>query len=66
MCDGEVIRRGVRRVCIGLGERSVRIADDLIVAVILHHDDEHMVQMRNALGDLTLLSECRSCQCCSQ
>ncbi len=40
---GEVIRRGVGGICIRLGKRGVRVADNLVVAMIFHHDDENMV-----------------------
>ena len=47
--DGEVVRGEVRGLRVVVDERRVRIADDLAVAVIFHHDHEHVIEMRNAL-----------------
>ncbi len=50
MGDGKVIGRGIGGFGILVGEWRVGIVDDLAVAMVLHHDDEDMVQMPNSLG----------------
>ena len=44
MRDGEIVFRriGLRRLFIG--ERHVRAADDFFIAMVLHHDNEDMVE----------------------
>src|SRR5579864_5738732 len=57
MCDCKVIRRQVCRLGVRIGKRSERVADDLGIAVVFHHDEENVVQGRNALGHSSLLRE---------
>ncbi len=56
MADGEVVRRQVDRAAVDLAvdERHGRIVDDLLIAVVLHHDHEQVIQTGNALRHRTL------------
>lgn len=44
MANGELIRRQVRRMGQLVYEGRVWVVENLAVAVILHHDEEHVVQ----------------------
>ena len=39
----------------------VGVIDDLLIAVVLHHDEKHMVEMRNSAG-VVLLREAGNCK----
>ena len=56
MRDREILRREPVAAGQLIGERHGRIADDFGVAVILHHDQKHMIEMAHAAryGTLTL------------
>src|SRR6266571_737925 len=56
MGDREVIVGRVRGFRVMIGERRIGIVDDLTVAVVLHHDDEDMIEMRYATRNLTFVS----------
>ena len=62
MGDREIVGREIRRLCILIDERRVRIADNLAVPVVFHHDDEHMIDMRNTGGGGTFDREGRGAQ----
>ena len=66
MSDREVIGRGVGGFCILVGERRVRVPNDLAETVVLHHDDEDMVQVGDAFGDAAFGGEHRTYQRCGQ
>ncbi len=50
MAHHEIIGRGIGEIRILVGERGVRVPDNLAEAVVLHHDHEDVVQIRYALG----------------
>ena len=62
VADGEVIGGGVR----GLGELvrkgGVRVADDLAVAVVFHHDHEDVIEAWDAFGHRPFIGERRTHQ----
>ena len=55
MGDGEVVGGAVSALGVLIDEGRVGIVDDLGVAVILHHDDEDVIQTGNASWDGALL-----------
>jgi hypothetical protein len=46
--DCVVVDAKIRKQRIAVRERSVRIVDDLTEAVVLHHDDEHVIELGNS------------------
>jgi hypothetical protein len=46
VADGEVIGGRIGKICVLVSERRVRVANDLAVPMVLHHDDEDVVEMR--------------------
>jgi len=44
-------------LCELIGKRRVRIADDLFVAVIFHHDHKHVIKTGHALGNRAFVGE---------
>ena len=49
MADGKVVGCRIRGFHQLVRKRRVRVADDLRKAMVLHHDDEHVVEMTDAL-----------------
>ena len=59
MGDREIVGGQVRISGIPVDERSIRVADDLAVSMIFHHDYKRMIEVGDAGRYATLLSECR-------
>ena len=49
MTDGKIMGGQIRAVREPIEERHVRIADDLTIGMIFHHDQEHVIEMRDAV-----------------
>src|SRR6202051_2248960 len=62
MRDREIIRRQIGALRVLVDEAGVGIIENLAVAVIFHHDEENMVEMRNVFRYSAFLSECDSCE----
>ena len=54
MRDSKVVRRHVCRLGKTIDVRVIRIANQLFVPVILHHDHKHVIQAGNAFRHATL------------
>ncbi len=57
---GKVVARKIGRLREFIDEGRVGIVDDLAVTVVLHHDHEDVIQMRDALRDSAFLGENRT------
>jgi hypothetical protein len=57
MGDRRVVRRKIGRVGVAVDERSVAVAENLPVTVVLHHDHENVVEVGNAFWNVALLGE---------
>jgi hypothetical protein len=68
MADGEIVARLVGHLRVRVDERRVRIAEDVGVGLILHHDEKDMIEpselaLRHvALGGMRC--RCAERQCC--
>lgn len=60
---GKIVSGKVRLLGIPVDVWSVGIVKDLGIAVVLHHDQENVVQSRNTLWYGTLLTECSAPYC---
>jgi hypothetical protein len=70
--DAEVVGGDVGGLGQLIEEGGVGVVDDLAVAVVLHHDDEDVIEVGNAFGNSGFLSEegagqegCGYGKCCS-
>jgi hypothetical protein len=45
MADGEIVRRLVCDILVGVDERRVGIAENVGVGLVLHHDQEDMIEL---------------------
>src|SRR5450631_2639214 len=66
MGDGEIVSPEVGGLRVSVDERRVGVVDDLAVTVVLHHDDEDVVEMGNppwhgAFGGRRVVRDC-GCQ----
>jgi hypothetical protein len=62
VADREVIRRRVGGLGVLVGERCIGVSYDLAVAVVFHHDHEHVIERRNSSGSVAPLGEHGSCE----
>ncbi len=66
MRDGEVVGGQIGGLGVAVDELGVGVVKNLGVAMVLHHDEENMVEVRNARGNGALLSESRTSECGQQ
>jgi hypothetical protein len=63
MGNCEVVGRKIGGTGVAVDERSVRVVENLVVAVVFHHDYEDVIKMWNSFGNGALLSPRRTRQC---